>query len=186
MKPTCTIINDIEFEINSDFRTAVKCNNVLTDVEIGNHEKSLAIIYLIFGEKGLNHGDIYQELLDKALLFLTCGRGFKDKKGEADMDYEQDMSFIEASFMLDYNIDLENNNMHYWKFNELLSGLSEDAILSRVRYIRNYDLSEIKGAKYKKQMIEQKEAVALKKKKIRATTQQQKNSNAFFEAIERK
>lgn len=186
MRPSFTTINNIEFKIDTSFRTAIECNKVLTDDEIGEHEKSLAIIYLIFGDKGLEHAEIYQELLDKALLYLTCGKGFKDHKGEPDMDFEQDMSYIEASFMLDYNIDLENTDIHYWKFNDLLGGLSEDAILNRIRYIRNYDLEEIKkNPKFRKKMVEQKEAVALKKKKKKATTEQQQNSDAFFNAIER-
>lgn len=186
MRPHYAEINGVKFKIDTDFKTAVECDRVLRDPNIGSHEKTLAIIYLIFGDAGLERSDIYQELLDKALIYLTCGKGFKENKDEPDMDLIQDMDYIEASFMLDYKIDLENSDMHYWKFNKLLCGLSEDTILNRVRYTRNIDISEIKDPKYKKKVLEQQKAVKLNnniKKSI--TFEQQKNMDAFFDTIER-
>lgn len=42
------------YNINTDFRIALECNKIAQDKNIGNYERALAIIYKLFGEKGLN------------------------------------------------------------------------------------------------------------------------------------
>lgn len=63
------------------------------------------------------------------------------------MDFEQDESYIEASFMSDYQIDLSSMNMHWWRFCTLISGLTEKCILNQIRSIRNYDLNDLHDQK---------------------------------------
>ena len=63
--------------------------------------------------------------------------------------------------MSDYNIDINNTEMHFWKFCDLISGLTEDSILNRIRDLRNTDLSEYKDDKTKNKIREAMEKVAL-------------------------
>ena len=77
------------------------------------------------------------------------------------MDFEYDKEFIYASFISDYNIDLEKKEMHFWKFCSLISGLTEDSILNRVRDLRNTNLSDYKDSKIKGKIQEAMERVAL-------------------------
>ena len=39
------------YEINTDFRVALECNEVARNKNIGDYERSMAIIYKLFGEK---------------------------------------------------------------------------------------------------------------------------------------
>ena len=69
------------------------------------------------------------------------------------MDYKQDWKYIRTSFFSEYNIDLDNTKMHWWRFYDLLCGLSEKCILNRVHYIRDFDISQIKDSKEKEKWI---------------------------------
>ena len=53
-KPKYVKINDELFEINTDFRQAIQVESILRDTSIGDMEKMLAVIYTLFGEKGLD------------------------------------------------------------------------------------------------------------------------------------
>jgi len=42
-----------KYKINTDFRLALKCDDIFRDETIGNYEKFLAIIYILLGKEGL-------------------------------------------------------------------------------------------------------------------------------------
>ena len=103
------------------------------------------------------------------------------------MDFTQDMDYIEASFMSDYNIDLTNTEMHWWKFYNLINGLSNSemgncCVLNRVRNLRTYDTKDIKDPKELEKIKKAKQQVALKKRVVKKnlTTEQQKNIDNFY------
>ena len=39
------------YKIKTDFRVAIECNYISQDEKIGDYERSLAIIYKLFGEE---------------------------------------------------------------------------------------------------------------------------------------
>ena len=67
--PEFVKINDKKYKINTDFRVAIRCNEISLDKNINNYEKTLAIIYLLYGEEGLNDSDNYEQLLKLAYKF---------------------------------------------------------------------------------------------------------------------
>jgi len=185
-------IDNTIYEANTDFRIAIRCNEIAQDNTIGDFERSLAIIYTMFDEKGLNNPDHYEKLLNWVLKYLSCGKEIKDTKEEPDMDYVEDMEYIEASFMSDYQIDLENTEMDWQKFNKLINGLSNSelgncCVLNRVRNLRNYDVKDIKDVNERNKIIKAKEQVALKKykkdKEVKLTDKQQKSVDEFYKAL---
>ena len=166
--PEYVKVNDRLYKINTDFRVAIRCNEVAQDESIGNFERALAVIYLLF-EDGLDNPDDYDGLLEKAQKYLSCGKELEND-GEPDMDYVEDMDYIEASFMSDFHIDLSNEQMHWWKFNTLMNGLSNSemgncCVLNRIRNLRNYDTRDIKDSKQRAKIEKAKRQVALKKYK---------------------
>lgn len=163
-------IGDTIYTANTDFRIAIKCNNIAQDTSIGDYERVLGIICTMFGGEALNYPSHYQTLLNWALNYLSCGKEVVQSNEQPDMDYEEDMEYIEASFMSDYQIDLENTEMDWQKFNKLLNGLSNSdmgncCILNRIRNLRNYDVKEISDKKERDRMIKAQQDVALKKYK---------------------
>ena len=181
--PKYVKVNDKKYEINTDFRVAIECNRIAEDTSIGDFERALAIIYTLFGDDGINAQDDYEKLLELATKYLSCGKEVKNESNEEpDMDFTQDMDYIEASFMSDYNIDLASEEMHWWKFMKLMNGLSNSdmgncCVLNRVRNLRNFDTKDIKDQKEKEKIEKSKKQVALKKnKKENKITKEQEES----------
>lgn len=184
--PTKVRIEKEEYPINTDFRIAIECDKIARDLDISDFERALAIIYKLYGEKGLNAKNNYDKLLELGQKYLLCGKEITDStnKEEPDMDFEQDMVYIEASFMSDYNIDLSNTQMHWWKFYNLVNGLSNSelgncCVLNRIRNLRNYDTSQIKDSKERQKVEEAKKQVALKKKIKPLSKEQQESVERF-------
>jgi len=53
-KPKYVRVDNELYEINTDFRVAIECERILRDTSIGNLEKILAVLYMLFGECGLD------------------------------------------------------------------------------------------------------------------------------------
>lgn len=183
-------IEDTIYEAKTDFRTAIRCNEIATDNTIGDFERVLGIICTMFGGNALDNPSHYEKLLKWALNYLSCGKKIVDTHEQPDMDYVEDMDYIEASFMSDYQIDLENTEMDWHKFNNLMNGLSNSemgncCVLNRIRNLRNLDLSEIKDNKERQKLAKAKEDVALKKykKENHLTKEQEESMNRLNEIL---
>lgn len=176
--PKSAIVNNKKYKINTDYRIALKCDEISRS-NISDEERALAIIYLLFGDNGLNNDEDWNDLIEIGLKYLRCGKEEKmaQNKEEPNMDFEQDWSYIRSSFFYDYAVDLEKSDMHWWQFFELLCGLSEKCVLNRVRFVRDFDISKIKDKKEQQRWIEQKNQVKLEKEK----TLEQKRLDALFE-----
>ena len=188
--PEYAEINGKKYKINTDFRYAIECDKISRDETIGDLERALAVIFVLFGEDGINAQDDYESLLRMAKKYLLCNKELEDTNEEPDMDYSEDMDYIEASFQSDYGINLENTEMHWWKFNKLINGLSNSelgncCILNKVRNLRNYDVSEIKDQKERDKIIKAKERVALKRKRKEPelTEEQKRSVDEFYKSL---
>ena len=155
------------YEINTDFRYALTCFRIIDDSSISDIERALAIVSVLFGKEDkdgniINIPENTEIALKKATFFLSCGKEEKNHDEiKKDMDFEYDKSYIRASFLSDYNIDLSKSKMHFWQFCELISGLTENSILNRVRDLRNTNLSDYKDSKSRQRVQEAMERVAL-------------------------
>ena len=186
--PEYVKVGDKKYKINTDFRIAIECQDIATNKNIGDYERALAIIYKLFGDDGINTPQHYEKLLELAIKYLSCGKEVNNQiNEEPDMDFVQDMDYIEASFMSDYNIDLTNIEMHWWKFYNLINGLSNSetgncCVLNRIRNLRNYDTKDIKNPKEIEKINKAKQQVALKKQVINKslTTEQQQSIDNFY------
>lgn len=182
--PEYTIVNGNKYKINTDFKAALKCQEIAQDRTIGEFERALAIIYTLFGEVGLNNQDDQEKLLEMAIKYLRCGSSDGDTSNsndKPDMDLIQDYYLIEPSFKSDYGIDLEKEEMHWWKFYRLLNGLTDKCALNRVRELRTFDLSTITDTKLKNQIKEMQKQFALKEQEQPLTEKQQKSVDKFFQ-----
>ena len=181
MKPEFVKINEKKYKINTDFRVALKCDEIARDETTGEYEKGLAVIYKLFGDEGLNDKHNHEKLLELGKKYLLRNQE-KENDEDPDMDFEQDRGYIKASFFSDYKLqDIYSvEYMHWYDFYDYLLGLTEDCVLSRVRYIRSLDTSGLTG-KELDERIKQKKAVELKKKQKPISEKQSKSANRFLE-----
>lgn len=179
MYPEFIEINNKQYKINTDFKIALACFEALEDDDINDIARMYAVISLLLGVENNGEIDIPQfnnEDLDKVvkllIKYLSCNSEENTTVNKKDMDFIQDRDYIYASFLTDYQIDLENAEMHWWKFCNLMKGLTDKCVLNKIRDIRNTDLSEYKDAKTKEKLIRAMESVKLKEKK----TKEQQNA----------
>ena len=169
------------YHINTDFKCGIKISLALDDWQLGDEERVLTALSLLYGE-GIP--DDMNIALDGLRWFLTCGKeadkaSYSDiddvdnakesvnvKGDDISFDFEVDASNIYAAFLKNYNIDLTKTNMHWFQFIALFSNLKNTS-LNDMMYYRTLDLSQYKG--------EQKaEMKALKERyKIHKITKQQ-------------
>ena len=167
--------------INTDFKCGIKISLALDDWQLGDEERVLTALSLLYGE-GIP--DDMNIALDGLRWFLTCGKeadkaSYSDiddvdnakesvnvKGDDISFDFEVDASNIYAAFLKNYNIDLTKTDMHWFQFIALFSNLKNTS-LNDMMYYRTIDLSQYKG--------EQKaEMKALKERyKIHKITKQQ-------------
>lgn len=186
MYPEYIETNNKQYKINTDFRVALACFRAIEDDEINDYARVEAVVSLLLGVEKDNKVQIpkinvteLDKVLELLVKYLTCNDGEEKKttSNKRDMDFIQDEKYIYASFLSDYNIDLDTiEYMHWWKFCNLISGLTDKCILSRVRDIRNTDLSEYKDSKTKEKLIKAMKSVKLKEKK---TKEEQNAINEF-------
>ena len=169
------------YHINTDFKCGIKISLALDDWQLGDEERVLTALSLLYGE-GIP--DDMSIALDGLRWFLTCGKeadkaSYSDiddvdnakesvnvKGDDISFDFEVDASNIYAAFLKNYNIDLTKTDMHWFQFIALFSNLKNTS-LNDMMYYRTIDLSQYKG--------EQKaEMKALKERyKIHKITKQQ-------------
>lgn len=169
------------YHINTDFKCGIKISLALDDWQLGDEERVLTALSLLYGE-GIP--DDMNVALDGLRWFLTCGKeadkaSYSDiddvdnakesvnvKGDDISFDFEVDASNIYAAFLKNYNIDLTKTDMHWFQFIALFSNLKNTS-LNDMMYYRTLDISQYKG--------EQKaEMKALKERyKIHKITKQQ-------------
>ena len=189
--PEYVEIDGEKYKINTDFRVAIECNEIALDTTIDDEERAMAIIYKLFGKKGLEDTDKYDKLLELSKKYLGCGKEVEDTNDKPDMDFMEDYAYIKTSFRSDYGINLDKENMHWWEFFDLLNGLSNSemgncCILNRIRNLRNYDLKDIQDTKERQKIRKAKEMVALKRDlqpKPKPTEEQINNAKEFLNAL---
>lgn len=169
-------------KINTDYKFALACFEAIEDEELSDVARAMAVVSILFGQEDEN-GNItnipqnIEKALDIASRYLCQGKEPDNKlPTKRDMDFQFDRDLIYASFMSDYKIDIDDTEMHYWKFCSLISGLTENSILNRVRDLRNTDLTLYSDSKQKAKIIEAMERVALP---IKYSKEEQEQINEF-------
>ena len=175
--PEFAEIDGVQYKINTDYRVALNCFDAIEDENLNDISRAFAIITLLFGYKNEETGEIEgvpdntNEALRIADKYLRCGNeNVSTSNTKKDMDFNYDMKYIKASFLSDYGIDLDEvEHMHYWKFCDLIGGLTEQSVLSKVRDLRNTDLNDYKDAKIRSKLQIAMKNVELPHKKYKAT-----------------
>lgn len=191
-------MNNILYEINTDFRIALECNKVISDERISDYERGLAVNYMLFGEKGLKCED-QNKLLELGIKYLTLNNtekgvkndSQKDKK-ENQLDFIKCKDLISSSFKYDYGYDpYKMEHLHWYEFYNDLKNLSNGdmgicCVLNRIRNIINYDVNKIKDGKEKKEMIDLKNSLIDEyciKVEQKLTKEQEESAKEFYKSI---
>ena len=142
--PISLMIDGVECPINSDFRTVLRCYEIQGGKAELSKEELLKILLLFYKKQKM----FTEEHVNKMYWFFSCGRekekkrfprkvaGINDKQP---FDFEKDADLIYAGFMQQYGIDLQTEDMHWWKFMILLENLGSGTRLNKVMEYRTID-----------------------------------------------
>lgn len=181
MYPTKMEANGHIYPINTDYRVALACFKAINDTEITNLERFYAIETLLLGENVLSEDELI--LKQKIELYLRCGKEENISEEERDFDYLQDEAEVRTSIRQCYNnLDINKlDYLHWYEYNELISGLTNESLLNKIRDLRGFDLSEVSDEKRKTKIIKAQERVALKE--IHKKTKEEEEIDEFWNKI---
>lgn len=151
--PTIVNINNVEYEINSDFRTSILFELLMQDNSIGKEDKIITALELYYPVIPEN----INEAIEQILWFYRCGKEITSSKGNGKgksitqiYSFEHDDDYIYAAFMDQYNIDLQDiEYLHWWKFKAMFKSLKEGNEIVKIMGYRSMDLSKIKDKEEK-------------------------------------
>lgn len=142
--PTQLQIDGVNCPIHSDFRTVLRCYEILGDKKELSKDEMVEVLSMFY----VRQRCYTEEHIDKMFWFFSCGRE-KEKKvfprkiaginNKQSFDFVEDAELIYAGFMQQYGIDLQTEEMHWWKFMILLENLGSDTKLQRVMEYRTID-----------------------------------------------
>lgn len=150
--------------INTDFRISMLFELLMQDNEISDEEKIEQAIKLYYDNKKGNLEKAFKNLkksTEGILWFFSCGKEDENKKTKTDRkeekqiySYEFDANYIYGAFKSQYNIDLQDDKLHWWEFKALFESLEDQNKIVEIMGYRAMDISKIKDkdekSRYKK------------------------------------
>lgn len=135
--PNAIEVGGEPFLIKTDYREWLKFGELLK--HSGNKLHPRDLIYLFVD-------DIPDQLdfVDELLAFYVSPEVTPKDDGTGEkslVDFILDGSYIYASFMAVYGIDLVDTDMHWHKFKALFQGMPDDACIKNIMAIRGYKKS---------------------------------------------
>lgn len=158
-----------EIEFNTDFRTSILFEMLMQDRNIRKKNKVIQAIKLYYPD--IKEITDIEKAVEDMLWFYRCGKELADsnKKNSSNNNndikqiysYEFDDNYIYSAFLQQYNIDLQDCDLHWWKFKALFDGLSKDTKIVEIMGYRAVDLRTIKDKEEKKRIKKLKELYKL-------------------------
>lgn len=143
--PESVTVSGVEYPIYADFRTVLRCFEIQGRKAELSEDDLLSMLRLFYNVKRMT---ATEDHIDQMFWFFSCGREKEKKKfprkiaginDKQPFDFEGDADLIYAGFMQQYGIDLQESDMHWWKFMILLENLGNGTRLQKVMEYRTID-----------------------------------------------
>lgn len=146
--PDKVMIGGREYDINSDFRTSILFELLMLDVKLTDAEKGPLALELYFSEQEIDPAD-REEAIECISWFYSCGRDNEPGEGSGSSGgtsmtycFNYDSGYIFSAFLDQYGIDLQDEDMHWWKFRALFRGLKDDTMISKIMGYRSMTIDK--------------------------------------------
>lgn len=144
--PKSVWIDGNEYEINCSFRIGMQFESILNG-NTNDTQKTIQLLKMYYPKIPEN----IEKAIDKMIWFYRCGEEEKEEEQkqryqrrtskEPAFSFSQDAPYIYAAFKEQYDIDLTECDMHWWKFMALFESLNEDTKMSKIMYYRKASVS---------------------------------------------
>ncbi len=129
--PTAVEVGGKMYDIPTDFRTAIRLEMLMTDIQLEDTEKLLQILLLFFPDIALLSDKVEQAMI-AIMDFYRCGKETAAQKNigvnkrTQIYSFEHDAPYIYAAFLEQYGVDLtQEPSLHWWRFKAMFDSLSE-------------------------------------------------------------
>lgn len=147
--PTSLDIDGVDYEIKTDYRFSLYTILAFEDKELTNYEKLNIMLENLFVEIPNN----IEAVLEKTQWFLNGGKESSPDDSENRLySFSKDASLIFAAFKQTHNIDLEQTDLHWWKFMAYFMDLGQDTVFCQLVALRDKYYSN-RATKEEKQAI---------------------------------
>ena len=141
--PDTITVSGVEYKINSDFRVWIKFELILTNqIDDTLSAEVLAEIQRLIVKEPC---PMNEETVEAILNFYRCGKPPEKHSGGGDekavFSYDFDDGYIYAAFMEQYGIDLNDVNLHWWKFRALFQSLNADCMFVKILGYRSMSIT---------------------------------------------
>ncbi len=129
-------------EINTDFRYSIAFELLMSDKNLSDKEKIQQAFILYFKEPFAIKNQV--EALEGILWFYSAGAATNKTQNREEKpiySYEYDDIYIFSAFLSQYGIDLNRENLHWWKFKAMFQSLNEDHTISKIMKYRSMKIS---------------------------------------------
>lgn len=150
--PTTVNIDNVEYEINSDFRTSILFELMMQDDSNDNQKfkNALELYYPIIP-------DDINKAIESIMWFYRGGKDISESNGKGKgnsvnkiYSFDFDDDYIYSAFLDQYGVDLQDiEYLHWWKFKAMFKALKEDNLIVKIMGYRSTDLSKIKDKEQK-------------------------------------
>lgn len=164
--------------IRTSFRIGMLFEMMIESRELDEQEMLRQAFELWFEDKTLAYiaaNNLTEQAVRGMMWFYSCGkvngqqeeqREKKQKKedkrfGRRIYDFDIDAPLIYAAFRSQYGIDLQDDDLHWWKFSALFSGLNESEQIVKVMGYRAVNVSSIKNKDERQRMAKLQSMYAL-------------------------
>ena len=132
--PVTVKTNNTEYKINYDFRTCLKIIMAFEDNDLTPQEKQIILLSMLFQKLPPN----MEQALERANWFLNGGKVNSEEESDELRLYSfaKDANFIFAAFKQTHGIDLQEVNLHWWKFLALFMDLGQDTTFCQLISLR--------------------------------------------------
>lgn len=145
--PTEVVIDGVQYDLNYDFRISVMFEMLMFDDSVDDVEKLKKALVLYYG----NHiPSNIEEAVEKIMWFYQCGKERSAKKkrrrkkaasNDRYYDFDFDDAYIYSAFLQQYGVDLQDEEIHWWKFNAMFKSLSEETEFMKIMGYRSIKIT---------------------------------------------
>ena len=134
--PRTIEIDGVDHLIRCDYRTCIRIIMAFNNNEFTMQEKQFIMLSLLYHDIPEN----IQLAADNAIWFLDGGTDREeDEVGEQQKplySFSNDASYIYSAFRQTHGIDLQNTDLHWWKFIALFMDLGSDTTFTNIVGLR--------------------------------------------------
>ena len=131
--PETVTVTHTEYPIRYDYKSCLRIILAFEDDTLTPQEKQAVLLRTLFVDMPTD----IKAAVEKANLFLNGGETAEEDKNPMRLySFAKDANLIFAAFRQTHNIDLQTDNLHWWKFLALFMDLGQDTTFCQLVALR--------------------------------------------------